>query len=154
VWLPTSKNQADVDACCVLCVLAFHWDSLSPSSLSSSPPFTEKIPEESLNSMINKYDNKNISPYSIHAMSGMLPNNISSAGVSASEIPDGFSLAGPNNSSGGGGGGGPSDTAAEQAKQRQAQREAILEQAMTPDALARLRRVKVSILWIRSYVID
>jgi len=84
----------------------------------------------------------------------MLPNNISSAGVSASEIPDGFSLAGPNNSSGGGGGGGPSDTAAEQAKQRQAQREAILEQAMTPDALARLRRVKVSILWIRSYVID
>ena len=71
-------------------------------------------------------------------MSGMLPNNISSAGVSASEIPDGFSLAG------GGGGGGPSDTAAEQAKQRQAQREAILEQAMTPDALARLRRVKVS----------
>ena len=71
-------------------------------------------------------------------MSGMLPNNIYSAGVSASEIPDGFSLAG------GGGGGGPSDTAAEQAKQRQAQREAILEQAMTPDALARLRRVKVS----------
>lgn len=70
----------------------------------------------------------------------MLPNNISSAGVSASEIPDGFSLAGPN----GGGGGGPSDAAAEQAKQRQAQREAILEQAMTPDALARLRRVKVS----------
>jgi hypothetical protein len=79
-------------------------------------------------------------------MSGMLPNNISSAGVSASEIPDGFSLAGPN-ASGGGGGGGPSDTAAEQAKQRQAQREAILEQAMTPDALARLRRVKVS-TWI------
>jgi len=77
-------------------------------------------------------------------MSGMLPNNISSAGVSASEIPDGFSLAGPNSGGGGGGGGGPSDSAAEQAKQRQAQREAILEQAMTPDALARLRRVKVS----------
>lgn len=67
----------------------------------------------------------------------MLPNNIAPAGVSASEIPDGFSLAG-------GGGGGPSDAAAEQEKQRQAQREAILEQAMTPDALARLRRVKVS----------
>ena len=74
-------------------------------------------------------------------MSG-LPNNISSAGVSASEIPDGFSLAGPN--SGGGAGGGGGDPAAEQAKQRQMQREAILEQAMTPDALARLRRVKVS----------
>lgn len=79
-------------------------------------------------------------------MSGMLPNNISSSGVSASEIPDGFSLAGPN-SGGGGGGGGPSDAAAEQAKQRQAQRQAVLEQAMTPDALARLRRVKVS-KWI------
>ena len=75
-------------------------------------------------------------------MSGMLPNSISSAGVSASEIPDGFSLGGPNSS--GGGVGGPSDSAAEQTKQRQAQREAILEQAMTPDALARLRRVKVS----------
>lgn len=74
-------------------------------------------------------------------MSG-LPNNISSAGVSASEIPDGFSLAGPNSAGGAGGGGG--DPAAEQAKQRQMQREAILEQAMTPDALARLRRVKVS----------
>lgn len=71
-------------------------------------------------------------------MSGMLPNNISSAEVSASEIPDGFSLA---NS---GAGGMAGDAAAEQAKQRQAQREAILEQAMTPDALARLRRVKVS----------
>ena len=77
----------------------------------------------------------------IITMSG-LPNNISSAGVSASEIPDGFSLAGPN--SGGGAGGGGGDPAAEQAKQRQMQREAILEQAMTPDALARLRRVKVS----------
>ena len=73
-------------------------------------------------------------------MSGMLPSNISSAEVSASEIPDGFSLA----NSGAGGMSMSGDPASEQAKQRQAQREAILEQAMTPDALARLRRVKVS----------
>ena len=72
----------------------------------------------------------------------MLANNISSAGVSASEIPDGFSLADPN-SGGIGGGGGARDPAAEEQAQRQVQRDAILEQAMTPDALARLRRVKV-----------
>lgn len=72
-------------------------------------------------------------------MSGM-PGNIAPADVAASELPEGFSLAGPG---GGGGGGGP-DSAADQAAQRDAQRQSILEQAMTPDALARLRRVKVS----------
>lgn len=70
-------------------------------------------------------------------------SNISEA-VAQSEIPDGFSFADPTGSaspSGGGrgGGGGSADAAA----QREAQRQAILEQAMTPDALARLRRVKV-----------
>ena len=75
-------------------------------------------------------------------MSG-LPNNIAPADVAASELPDGFSL-GPGG--GGAGGGAGSSPAAEQAAQRDAQRQAILEQAMTPDALARLRRVKVSSL--------
>lgn len=66
-------------------------------------------------------------------MSG-LPGNIAPADISASEVPDGFSL-GP----GAGGSGGVSD----QAAQKAAQRESLLQQAMTPDALARLRRVKV-----------
>ena len=66
--------------------------------------------------------------------------------VAPSEIPDGFTLAGPGGTDsvgGGHGGGGSSSTAADQAAQRDAQRQAILEQAMTPEALARLRRVKV-----------
>ena len=64
--------------------------------------------------------------------------------VAPSEIPDGFTLAGPGGTSvGGGDGGGGSSTAADLAAQRDAQRQAILEQAMTPEALARLRRVKV-----------
>jgi len=67
-------------------------------------------------------------------MSG-LPGNIAPADISASEVPDGFSL-GPG---AGGGGGGVSD----QVAQKAAQRESILQQAMTADALARLRRVKV-----------
>lgn len=58
--------------------------------------------------------------------------------VAASEIPDGFFLADPS-----GGPKQPSSTASDQAAQRDAQRQAVLEQAMTPDALARLRRVKV-----------
>ena len=56
-------------------------------------------------------------------MSG-LPGNIAPADISASEVPDGFSL-GPG---AGGGGGGVSD----QAAQKAAQRESILQQAMTP----------------------
>jgi len=63
---------------------------------------------------------------------------------SAEEIPEGFTAADPNNSSaaaaGGGGGGGG---AAAQAEAAEAQREAILQQALTPDALARLRRIKL-----------
>lgn len=65
--------------------------------------------------------------------------------VAPSEIPDGFTLAGPGGTGSvvGGNAGGGSSTAADQAAQRDAQRQAILEQAMTPEALARLRRVKV-----------
>ena len=69
-------------------------------------------------------------------MSGM-PSNIAPADVAASELPDGFSLAG-------GPGGAAASPANDQAAQRDAQRQAILEQAMTPEALARLRRVKVN----------
>jgi len=75
-----------------------------------------------------------------------MPNNIVPANVAASEVPDGFSLAGPGGSSAGGGGGGGSAAAAannQAQQQRDAQRQSILEQAMTPDALARLRRVKL-----------
>jgi len=68
-------------------------------------------------------------------MSG-LPSNMGD--VAPSEIPDGFSMAGPGGAAGGGGG-----AAADQAAQRDAQRQSILQQAMTPDALARLRRLKV-----------
>ena len=68
-------------------------------------------------------------------MSGM-PSNIAPADVAASELPDGFSLAGQ--------GGAAASPANDQAAQRDAQRQAILEQAMTPEALARLRRVKVN----------
>ena len=65
------------------------------------------------------------------------PNNVAPANVGADELPDGFSLgSGP-------GSGGGSSAAADQSAQRDAQRQAILEQAMTADALARLRRVKV-----------
>jgi programmed cell death protein 5 len=59
--------------------------------------------------------------------------------VAPSEIPDGFSLADPTGHVAAGGGPKQNEAAA----QRDAQRQAILEQAMTPDALARLRRVKV-----------
>lgn len=68
-------------------------------------------------------------------MSGM-PSNIAPADIAPSELPDGFSLAG-------GGGGSASSAPTDQTAQRDAQRQAVLEQAMTPEALARLRRVKV-----------
>ena len=67
-------------------------------------------------------------------MNGM-PSNITPADINPSELPDGFSLAG--------GGGSGSSAPTDQTNQRDAQRQAVLEQAMTPEALARLRRVKV-----------
>lgn len=66
--------------------------------------------------------------------------------VSAEEIPEGFTAADPNNpdaAAAAGGGGGGASAAAAQAEAAQAQREAILQQALTPDALARLRRIKL-----------
>ena len=69
-------------------------------------------------------------------MSGM-PSNIAPADIDASELPSGYTLAT-------GAGSGQQTPAQEQAVQ---QRQAVLEQAMTPEALARLRRVKVGVLY-------
>ena len=69
-------------------------------------------------------------------MSGM-PSNIAPADIDASELPSGYTLAGA--------GSGQQTPAQEQAIQKDAQRQAVLEQAMTPEALARLRRVKVGV---------
>ena len=86
-------------------------------------------------------------------MSCIMPGNIAPADdVAPSELPDGFTLAGPGGGGGGGGGGGSNDNSssadhrAAAQQQRDAHRQAILEQAMTPEALARLRRVKVGII--------
>uniref|UniRef100_A0A7S2MQ27 Uncharacterized protein n=1 Tax=Helicotheca tamesis TaxID=374047 RepID=A0A7S2MQ27_9STRA len=61
-----------------------------------------------------------------------------STDVDPSEIPEGFTAANPS-----GAGGAAADEKQNEAQQRQAQKEAILEQALTPDALARLRRIKL-----------
>lgn len=63
--------------------------------------------------------------------------------IAPSEIPEGFTFADPTGSAAGGGA--PSPSSNDAAAQREAQRQAILEQAMTPEALARLRRVKVCV---------
>ena len=83
----------------------------------------------------------------------LLPNHLSMsnipANVAPSEIPDGFSLADPTGHAAAG-----ASKQNNAAVQRDAQRQAILEQAMTPDALARLRRVKVCLyLQLLGYVL-
>jgi programmed cell death protein 5 len=70
-----------------------------------------------------------------------IPSNIAPADIAPSELPDGFSLTGA--------GGSGSSASIDQSAQRDAQRQAILEQAMTPEALARLRRVKVGALKLK-----
>ncbi len=60
------------------------------------------------------------------------------ANISPDEIPDGFTAAGP-----GGGAGGGADQAAAKKQAVEEQRRALLEQAMTPEALARLGTLKV-----------
>jgi hypothetical protein len=63
--------------------------------------------------------------------SGLLPTT-----VDAASIPDGFTAADPKGSH--------SQSEADiEAQQRQAEKEAILQQALTSDALERLRRIKV-----------
>ena len=65
-----------------------------------------------------------------------MDNRLAPANVDASDLPSGFSIADPN-------GAGGSVEQEGQAQQRQAQKDAILQQALTPDALERLRRIKV-----------
>ena len=67
-------------------------------------------------------------------------DNISPAHIDPKELdlPDGFTSANPNATGGGSAGGGKSE-----AQEKEEQKQAILQQALTPDALARLRRIKV-----------
>jgi programmed cell death protein 5 len=64
-----------------------------------------------------------------------------SSNISPSEIPDGFSTADPTGAGPAPGGG---NKQAEEAMRKQAQTQAILERALTPDALARLGTLKAS----------
>jgi DNA-binding TFAR19-related protein (PDSD5 family) len=68
----------------------------------------------------------------------MMDNHrLAPANVDANDLPTGFSTTDPSGSS----------ASAEndgQAQQRQMQKDAILQQALTPEALERLRRIKVS----------
>jgi programmed cell death protein 5 len=72
-------------------------------------------------------------------------DNIAPALIDPSELPDGFSSSDPNAGAGGGGGASSSHASEQQAKQAAVaqQRESVLEQALTADALARLRRIKM-----------
>lgn len=63
-------------------------------------------------------------------------DNLAPANVDPGELPDGFTSADPNAAASGAG------ANADQGKEDQKQ--AVLQQALTPDALARLRRIKVS----------
>ena len=56
------------------------------------------------------------------------------------EIPDGFSSADPTGHGGGGAGGGEKQA---EAQAKAEQRQGILQQALTPEALARLGTIKV-----------
>ena len=66
-----------------------------------------------------------------------MDNRLAPANVDAGDLPSGFSTTDPNGSSAAAAG---QDN---QGQQRQAQKDGILEQALTPDALERLRRIKV-----------
>lgn len=65
-------------------------------------------------------------------------DNITPANIDPKELdlPDGFTSADPN-ATGGESAGGKSET-----QGKEEQKQAILQQALTPDALARLRRIK------------
>ena len=63
-------------------------------------------------------------------------DNLAPANIDPSELPDGFKPA-ATPQAGGNGAGGANDQAAEE------QRLSILQQALTPEALARLRRIKL-----------
>jgi hypothetical protein len=63
--------------------------------------------------------------------------------VRPDEIPDGFSAADPTNNGGAGGGGDPQEA---KNQEKEGQRKAILDQALTPEAFARLGTIKVRAL--------
>jgi hypothetical protein len=75
--------------------------------------------------------------YSTLARLLTMDNRLAPANVDAGDLPSGFSTTDPNGSSAAAAG---QDN---QGQQRQAQKDGILEQALTPDALERLRRIKV-----------
>jgi len=58
------------------------------------------------------------------------------------DVPEGFTVADPNSSAGSGSAGAAASSGGGSADQ-DAQKKAILEQALTPDALARLNRIKL-----------
>ena len=66
--------------------------------------------------------------------------------VRPEEIPDGFSAADPTNNGGAGGGGDPQQA---QNQAKEGQRRSILEQTLTPEALARLGTIKVRNSFLR-----
>ena len=63
-------------------------------------------------------------------------DNLAPANIDPSELPEGFKAAAPPGGSGGGGGN-------DQGVAAEEQRQHILQQALTPEALARLRRIKL-----------
>jgi programmed cell death protein 5 len=60
------------------------------------------------------------------------------APVNPDELPDGYSVADPNAAAGGN-----NQQKSSEGQQKEQQKQAVLEQALTTDALARLRRIKV-----------
>lgn len=65
-------------------------------------------------------------------------DNLAPANIDPSELPEGFKAAAPSGGGRSGGGGDDQEGAA-----AEEQRQSILQQALTPDALARLRRIKL-----------
>jgi programmed cell death protein 5 len=62
-------------------------------------------------------------------------DNIAQVSFDPKDLPDGFTSADPN--------AGPEVGRSDDAKGKEEQKQAILQQALMPDALARLRRIKV-----------
>jgi programmed cell death protein 5 len=62
-------------------------------------------------------------------------DNIAQANFDPRDLPDGFTSADPN--------AGPAVGKSDETKGKEEQKQAILQQALMPDALARLRRIKV-----------
>lgn len=73
-------------------------------------------------------------------------DNIAPAIVDPTELPAGFTSADPNAAAAQGGG--SASTATGEAQQKEEQKQAVLQQALTADALARLRRIKVRTIFI------